>query len=197
LVYYLPADAGGRTTLAITNAKGDTVQTLNGGGAPGLQRVTWNLRMRPAARPPLSPSERRDSVRNELRVTQVADSLIKAGLDSSAVQRVAGQLRGGSGGSAFQRGGGGGGGFGTLQGRGFVDRPGETAAVSQGGGAPGGPDTQRVTQAFRDAGIRGAQGGGGFGGGGAQPGFVEPGEYTVTLKVGDRALTQTLQVIKP
>ena len=197
LVYYLPADAGGRTTLVITNAKGDTVQTLNGGGAPGLQRVSWNLRTRAAARPPLSLSERRDSVRNELRVTQVADSLIKAGLDSSAVQRVAGQLRGGSGGSAFQRGGGGGGGIGTLQRRGFVDRPGETAAVSQGAGAPGGPDTQRVTQAFRDAGIRGAQGGGGFGGGGAQPAFVEPGEYTVTLKVGDRALTQKLQVIKP
>ena len=77
-----------RTTIVITNAKGDTIQTLNGGGAPGLQRVTWNLRARAAARAPLSPSERRDSVRNEQRLAQVSDSLIKAGTDSSVVRRV-------------------------------------------------------------------------------------------------------------
>jgi len=202
LVYYLPTDIGGRTTLVITNAKGDTIQTLNGGGAPGLQRVSWNLRTRPAARPPLSPAERRDSVRNEVRINQVADSLIKAGTDSSVVRRVARQLQGGGGG--FQRGGGGagggaggGGGFGVVQRRGFVERPGETAAVPQSGDAPGGADTQRVTQAFRDAGIRGTQGGFTGGSGVGQPAYVEPGEYTVTLKAGDRILSQTLQVVKP
>lgn len=196
-VYYNPKDAGGRSTIVIQNAKNDTVQVLNGPGAAGLQRLSWNLRTRPAPRAPLSVAEKRDSVRSDQRLTFVGDSLIKAGLDSAVVNRTVRQMRSGQGVQQF---GGGGGNIGGTGRRVWVDRPGESAPIPQrggAGGAPGGEDAQRVLQAFRDAGVRGAQGGGGGGFGGAQPPLVEPGTYTVTLKLGDRTLVQKLVVEKP
>lgn len=194
LVYYLPVDARGRTNIVITSAKGDTVQTLTGPASPGLHRVNWNLRARPAARV-LSPSEVRDSLRNDRLITAVSDSLIKAGTDSALVNRAARQLRGQ--GPQF-------GGFGGGQAqriRGFIERPGESGAGSQqgGGGPPMGEDMQRVLQVFRDRGLRtGGPGGGGGGfGGGNQGDLVPPGEYTVTLKAGDATLTRKVTVLPP
>ncbi|HSL69745.1 MAG TPA: hypothetical protein VK864_05855, partial [Longimicrobiales bacterium] len=92
IVYWLRQRQPGSVRIAITNAKGDTVASLNGPGAPGLQRVTWNLRGRttPLA---LSPSERRDSVRNDARLRSVADSLVAAGTPKEQVDRAIAQLR--------------------------------------------------------------------------------------------------------
>ncbi|HSQ31952.1 MAG TPA: hypothetical protein VLN49_18970, partial [Gemmatimonadaceae bacterium] len=65
--------------IAIVDATGDTVQTLNGPGAPGINRVAWNFNGKPATRPPLGAVQKRDSALQMNRVTFVLDSLDKAG----------------------------------------------------------------------------------------------------------------------
>jgi hypothetical protein len=182
-VYYNPKDVEGRTTLVITTAQGDTVQTLYGSGRPGLHDITWNLRTRRPARGPLSPSEVRDSIRNEARVRFVSDSLIAAGLDSSAVRQAAERLSGDI--SSMRIAGGAG------RGR-FVERPGESPPPAEARTGENPEEVQRAQRAFREAGLRGT---GGFGA--PQPPLAEPGEYTVTLLIGERALTQTLRVEAP
>jgi photosystem II stability/assembly factor-like uncharacterized protein len=208
IAFYNPSPSPG-ARVVITNAKGDTVNVLPAPAAAGLQRVTWNLRPRVVAtRNPLSPSERRDSLNTERRIDVVADSLKKTGKDSTLVNQVVRQLRG-QGGQNQGRGGGGGGNFngggGRGGNRGFIERPGEGAARGQGAGpGAGGPneDLQNIMTMFRDAGVRALPGGGGrgFGGGGGGGGFggsmVEPGDYNVTLIVGDKKQTQKIRVIR-
>ncbi|MEO5510510.1 MAG: hypothetical protein ABIV28_02570 [Longimicrobiales bacterium] len=214
IVFYNPTQTpGGR--IVIQNAKGDTIQSLPAPAAAGIQRVTWNLRPRVVpVRTPLSPSERRDSMQTERRITVVSDSLIKAGKDSALVGRAVAQLRGQGGGQNVggrQGGGGGNPGAGGGARRGFVERPGEAnAGRGQGAGPAGGQaggqneDLQTVLTAFRDAGVRALPtgnraggGGGGGGGGGAAGGMVEPGEYDVTLLLGDKVLKQKIKVERP
>ncbi len=48
--------------FVITSMKGDTLKTLTGRGGAGLHHVTWDLGAKPAAKTPLSPAGRRDSL---------------------------------------------------------------------------------------------------------------------------------------
>jgi len=48
--YYLKSAASGNVTIAIQDAKGQTVRTLNGSRGAGLNRVYWDLRDSPSKR---------------------------------------------------------------------------------------------------------------------------------------------------
>jgi hypothetical protein len=223
ILYYNPA-ATEAVGIVITDARGDTVQTLTGPGRPGLQRVLWNFRARPVPQPPrvLSAAERRDSLITMQRADVVADSLIAAGGNEEVVRRVAGLLKGdvaqlagvafaGGGGAGGAGGGGGAGASGVVAGshqRGWVERPGEGTVPTGGGGGGGGgagggaAELQRVVAAFRLAGVPGVPGaqiggGTGFGAGGAAGAgpLVAAGDYTVHVTSGGRTLSAPLRVI--
>ncbi|MDH5198365.1 MAG: hypothetical protein OEY20_14070, partial [Gemmatimonadota bacterium] len=204
-----------RTQLVITDAKGDTVQTLTGPGGPGVHRVTWNFRGQPPAGDPLSPAQRRDSVRFIARVDQVFDSLVQSGMNETMINRMRDGIKTGDMQGLFSRfGGGGGGRGGPGGGGGFQERPGESAgrargAAAQGEGqeageegaeaaAPGQSQIQEIMRALRPPGSRG----GGFG---LSYGTYNPtrrglgplmatGDYLITLKVGDQTMQQVLRV---
>jgi len=204
--------------IVITDARGDTVRTLNGPATPGVHRVTWDFRGKAAPRAPLTISQRRDSIVQWNRINFVFDSLEKAGTMSKAqLDRIRGMIS--SGNPGFGRGGGGGrGGPG-----GWVARPGEGAVIAggRGGAAAGGEGAQAggeeniqdMLNAFpggmqefqdllRPPGQRGGRGGGGFGalfgfGGGGRVGqaaVVNTGDYLVTLQIGGRTYKQVLRV---
>jgi photosystem II stability/assembly factor-like uncharacterized protein len=177
-----------RTTVVITDAKGDTVRTIQGPGGPGLHRVTWNFQGRPPAPVALSPSQKRDSVWLVARINFVFDSLTKAGTNVPMLGPIKDALLAGDVQGLAQRfgfgggGGGGGGGAGAFTAARFVERPGETtprapgaaagpaAAQQQEGGESGesAPDPSFLGQLgnlLRRPGQGG--GGGGFGGFGA------------------------------
>jgi photosystem II stability/assembly factor-like uncharacterized protein len=48
--YYLKSAASGAVTIAIQDAKGQTIRTLNGEQSPGLHRIYWDLRDTPSKR---------------------------------------------------------------------------------------------------------------------------------------------------
>ncbi len=48
--YYLKSPAGGQINIAIQDAKGQTIRTLEGPGTPGVHRVYWDLRDTPSTR---------------------------------------------------------------------------------------------------------------------------------------------------
>ena len=75
--------------IAIVDATGDTIQTLNGPGAAGINRIAWNYNGKPAARPALGAVQKRDSALQMNRITFVLDSLDKAG----ANQTMTGMMR--------------------------------------------------------------------------------------------------------
>jgi len=201
--------------IIITDAKGDTIRTLNGPAGPGLHRVTWDFRGR-AARNALSPSQLRDSAVSARRANFVFDSLEKAGtMPKPQLDRLRQMVLGGEVG-AFGRGGGGGGGRGGAGGA-WVARPGEGSIVGAGGrggqaqgeGAqaaggeqnpldalnafPGGmQDLQELLRVPGQAGGRGGRGGG-FGRG-AQAPVVNTGDYLVTLNVGGKTYKKVLRV---
>jgi hypothetical protein len=52
IAYYRKAAAEGDVKIAISDYSGRVVRTLDGTGTAGLNRVQWNLRGTPAARPP-------------------------------------------------------------------------------------------------------------------------------------------------
>jgi hypothetical protein len=207
--------------IVITDARGDTVRTLNGPMTAGLHRVTWDFRGKAAPRAPLSISQRRDSIVQANRMNFVFDSLEKAGtMPKAQLDRIRQMIA--SGNPGFGRGGGGGGRGGA--GGGWVARPGEGAFVgagarggaAQGEGGQGGEENiQDMLAAFpggaqefgdllRPPGQRGGRGGGGgfgnlfgFGGGGRGAGqapVVNTGDYLVTLTVGGRTYKQVLRV---
>jgi photosystem II stability/assembly factor-like uncharacterized protein len=178
LWYHVAEGAPGQARLVIQDAAGDTLRTLTGPARAGLHQVVWDMRGPRAAAPPppLSPSQRRDSVNQAVRVARALDSLEKAGAVPApmlAMIRTAAQtgqppaqmmaMLGGGGG--FGGGFGGGGGAG-----GFAERPGETTPVPSfptGGAAAGG-------RGGAGGGGRGGAGGGGRGGaGGAGAGPAE------------------------
>jgi hypothetical protein len=176
--YRLGAGApAGAVRIAISNAAGDTIATLNGAGGPGLHTVLWNYQgRRPTvvAAAQLSPSERRDSILRVARAPGVLDSLKKANYDTIAINRarqliaaVGNPAAAGGGGG---RGGGGGGGRGggtcerpLTQWDPFCARPGEGAAGAGGRGAGGGGGGGRAGAAA-DTTAEAAFGGGGRGG---------------------------------
>jgi hypothetical protein len=206
-----------RVQIVVTDAKGDTVRTIDGPGSTGLHQVVWDFRGAPAPSKPLSPAERRDSLKFIARVDQVFDSLVKAGMNQAMLDRLRQSIKSGNTQDLFRRfgggGGGGRGGFGAPQG--FQERPGESTAgaagraAAQGEGAqaggeegaeamPGQSQMREILQALRPAGSRGGGFGMSFGlynpgrrGGGS---LVETGDYLVTLTVGGETMRQTLRV---
>ena len=203
-----PGRNAAQVEITITDADGEVVQTLNGPAGAGLHTVTWNLRRATEPEPQtLSPSERRDSIMMAERAKVVADSLVEAGWEEEPLRAQLGIFTGegnpqqvfrfGGGGGGFRGGGGGGG-----NPEAFAERPGESPARAAGGGGGGGRQGANFNQLRELAElIRPGMGMGGFfgrgrggGGGGGQAGPVEPGSYTVTVKIGERTLTHTLVV---
>jgi len=205
-----------RAEVVITDAGGDTVQTLTGPGGPGVHRVTWNFRGRAAAdTQPLSPAQRRDSVRFIARVDQVFDSLVASGMNETMVNRMREGIKTGDMQSMFRRFGGGGGRPGGGGGDRWADRPGESSGPARGAAAqgegqqageeggeaamPGQSQMQDILRALRPPGSRGGRFSMNYGtyspmrrGGGGS--LVATGDYLVTLKVGDQTLQQVLRV---
>src|SRR5258708_31813432 len=79
VITYRLAKQQGPVRVVVTDAAGDTIQSLNGPGAVGINRVAWSYNGKPAARPPLGAVQRRDSALQMQRITFVLDSLEKAG----------------------------------------------------------------------------------------------------------------------
>jgi len=194
--YWLADAPDDDVEFTIQDSDGTEIQTLTGSKRAGLNTATWNLRGRSTPLPK-SPSEVRDSIAIENRLTFVVDSLAEAGTDRDELDRLVEQLHQASpaGGGGFGRGGA------AAISATFVERPAEGRPTSGGGGRGAGEPSlqQQVTQL-----VRGTQSGRGrrFGGGGgglfpsrsdpAAP--VEPGTYTVIMKIGDQTFTQSLTV---
>nr|MCU0619812.1 hypothetical protein [Gemmatimonadaceae bacterium] len=184
---------GKRVSIVITDAAGDTVRTLAGPGSFGMHRVQWDMRGRRPAAKPLSPAERRDSIRNAVRMVAIFDSLAKEPtIDSVAlksareamlsgrVEELLGAFMGGGGGGAAQP-------AGIPR---WVERPGEGAAR---GAAPAPGANQgamgQIFQAFR--GMEGNLFRPGRGGGGP---LVKAGDYLATFTYGTETQKQLLRV---
>ncbi len=213
---------GPQASVLITDVAGDTIATLSGPASPGLHKVTWNFRGRPApVTTTLSRSQVRDSTNVARRVNAILDSVVAAGsLSRAAADSLKTSMLGGgtAGGGRGGRGGGGGRG---AEPQGWVARPGEGDVVSgrggRGGGTsvydrfPGGADALAALLrprgappftgrgggagevAMRLSALTGGGGGrGGFGGGGGS--VMPPGDYLVTLTVGGQSYRQKLRV---
>ncbi|HMC55581.1 MAG TPA: hypothetical protein VKH19_10445 [Gemmatimonadaceae bacterium] len=188
IVYRLASATRDTVRVIITDARGDTVRTLNGPNRAGVHHVTWDLRGRPA-RVTLSPSQRRDSLAQARRLDFVIDSLTKAGtVPAPVLERLRSLATNPAG--FFGGGGGGGGGGNPAQltarlGPGGVwnARPGEGNIVGAGGRASGG-------------GGGAGGGGGGGGGGGAQggEGGGDPQEIANAFPGGFEEIRELLRV---
>jgi len=215
--YWVGQDMNGdEAQILVTNARGQVLDSLTGPAERGIHRVYWNFRgVQPPALP-LSPSQRRDSVNIERRLAQVTDSLVRAGTPRVRVDSAVSLLRGGGGGFAFGRGGRGG--RGGAQAGAFEERPAETSprggggggrggrgGAGRGGAGGGGDSPQQLAQAIaglvRPGGGGRGRGRGGFGNlfpsGDTEPApLVDPGQYSVTLKIAGHVMTQQLEVIR-
>ena len=87
-ITYRLATRQAQMRLAILDATGDTIQTLNGPGAPGVNRVAWGFQGKAVPRPVLSAAQRRDSSLQMQRITHVLDSLQTAGTNPMALGMV-------------------------------------------------------------------------------------------------------------
>ena len=217
-ISYRITQAGSPARISIVNAVGDTVSTITGPGGVGLHTVTWNYAIagRPAARAPLSPSEKRDSILRAVRMPQVLDSLTKAKYDSTALALARQLLNPPAGGQNF-RGGGGGGGRGAqgpcerplTQWDPFCARPAEAAPRPAGGaGGPNLAELQQRAQQMQNAASNPAvrkvfeliglpvpaQGGRGFGGLGGGGSSATTGDYGVVLQIGNTIQKAILRV---
>ncbi|MEK7401129.1 MAG: hypothetical protein AABZ80_02080, partial [Gemmatimonadota bacterium] len=145
IAYRLAERAPGQVRVIIQDAAGDTLASLPGGTAPGINRVTWNYRGKNPPSPALSPAGKRDSAITMRRMMNTLDSLEKAGsVPKMILDRVRTSMSQGP--AAMQEmttqfaavfGGGP-----ALAGARFNERAGETpatASVSAGGAAPVGP----------------------------------------------------------
>jgi len=183
------AARGPQVEIVVTNAAGDTVNTLQGPATAGIHTVTWNFRgSQPEAAEP-SPYEKQEREQIAARAKVVADSLIEAGWDENMVRRATGAFTGETGTQSLMRSFGGGG-RGERDPEEFQERPAEQTGESRGGGysemrevgeliMPG-ESTRSLMRRFR--------------GGGGQAPLMGPGTYTLTLKGGDRTYTQVLTV---
>ena len=71
--------------IAIVDATGDTIQSINAPGNPGMNRVAWAFQGRPAPRAALSAAQRRDSTLQMQRIVFVMDSLQAAGMNPAVL----------------------------------------------------------------------------------------------------------------
>jgi photosystem II stability/assembly factor-like uncharacterized protein len=193
--YWLGEAPGEDVEIVIQDAEGNELTTINGSNRSGLNTAVWN--MRTAATPlPRSPSEVRDSIAIEKRLAFVADSLAEAGTDREELDGVVEQLRETSSSQGFGGFGGGGGAPSTA----FQERPAE-GRPSGGARAQGGGGEESLQQLITRL-VRGTPSGRGrrFRGGGlfparSEPGtMVDPGDYTVIMRIGERTFTQLLRV---
>jgi len=188
-----PGMRGAQVEVTITGADGQVFRKLMGPARAGLNTVLWNLRGETPAAAETSPYEKKEQARITARAKVVADSLKEAGWDAQMLDRMLGIVTGQTGREqafAMFSGGFGGG----RNPEAFRDRPGETAP----GAAAGGMDYGKMREI---ADLVNPGGGLGalfrrFGGSGGQAPVAEPGNYTVTLKVGDRTWSQPLKVVR-
>jgi hypothetical protein len=136
----------GPARVAILGPMGDTLRAFpNAPATPGVHRLLWDMRGRPAARA-LSPAERRDSIENVRKTAAAIDSLVgEKVIPQQMADRIKQGLTGGP--QALQQlmsGFGGGGGGGGAGARGtvapvgmprFAERPAESAGNARGRGA--------------------------------------------------------------
>jgi photosystem II stability/assembly factor-like uncharacterized protein len=208
IVYRLTGgDQRTRPDVVITDVTGDTIQTIQGTGGPGIHRVYWNFRGQTPPAPELSPSARRDSIRNVQRIEHVFDSLAQdGGIPEMMLTRMKDQMLSGDTRSMF-RAFGSGGGRGQQQGTGFQERPAESQPRQAGtgggqarggqagapGGAMGGIDRglmMLIMRAVRQPGQRGF----GRSGGAGQAPLVGTGDFLVTITVDGIPMSQVLRV---
>ena len=193
--YWLAEMSDEDVEILIQDPSGDTIQTLTGSKRKGLNTANWNLRGQSVTLP-RSPSEVRDSIATEKRLAFVVDSLTQAGTDQEELDEALEALRDPAQGGGFRFGGGGG--AAPVSDR-WVERPAEGRPT--GGSGPGGePSLEQTILRL----VRGDTGGGRrrfFGGGrGLFPTrsesaeMVEPGTYTVILKIGEDTFSQPLRV---
>jgi hypothetical protein len=213
-ITYRLAKQQGPVRVVITDAAGDTIQSLNGPGAAGINRVAWAFGGKPAPRPPLGTVQKRDSALQMQRINFVLDSLEKAGTNAQMITMVRGLATTGDLTPLMAMFGGGRGpaGFGAPPP--WSARPGEGAPSGGGrGGAPGGAGGALDPTAFQSQLAlftipgRPAPTGGfgglsflqtlgfaqmGFGGGGAAE--VAPGDYLVSITAGGKTVKQRVHV---
>ncbi|HSA57174.1 MAG TPA: hypothetical protein VLE53_15790 [Gemmatimonadaceae bacterium] len=176
-ITYRLANRQAQLRLAVLDAKGDTIQTLNAPGNPGVNRVAWPFTGRAAARPALSAAQRRDSTLQMQRVMFVLDSLQQAGGNAMALGMLrqlatTGDLTPLM--MAFGGGGGGRGGSGFGPPPPWNPRPGEQGMAGGGrGGAPGAGRAGGAPGAAGAAPGTGRAGGAAPGGGGAGGGALD------------------------
>ncbi len=210
--YLVNGSTGGQAHVTVFDVSGDTVASLTGSAANGLQDVTWNFRRTPVPAAPQAqtPAERRDSILALQRVDFVFDSLHKAAWSSDALDRVRKWLTDQQNAGARGRGRGGFGGGGRGRGANpdvWQERPGESFAARGGRGGFGGGRGRGgydVSAAGADSALaqvvvglipqpagRGRGGFGGFGGGNLT---VDAGDYLVTVKVGTHEAKTVVRV---
>jgi hypothetical protein len=212
IVYRLAERAQpGQVKVIIQDAAGDTLASLPGGTALGINRVTWNFRGKNPPTPALSPAGVRDSILGVRLAMKTLDSLEKEGtVPKMITDRVRAAITQGPGamqemvtGFMVAFGGAPGGGVGAGR---FNERPGETAPVAPGalgGGAPAAasqgegaaaaaPSQNQLMDLFRALG--GPGGRLNFFGGGAPASLVGAGDYLVTLSVNGQTQKQVLRV---
>jgi hypothetical protein len=123
--------------IAILDATGDTIQTVNAPGNPGINRVAWGFQGKPAPRAALSAAQKRDSALQMQRIVFVLDSLQAAEANQMMLGVVRNLATTGDLTPLMALFGGGGGG--TTAGFGpppsFNPRPGEQSVAGRGGAA--------------------------------------------------------------
>jgi hypothetical protein len=207
IAYRLTTRSNAPVRVVIQDVTGDTLRTLNGSSGLGLHKVVWDFRGRTPPAPPLSPSQRRDSIQLAQRRAFVFDSLGKSGMDTVALGRFRRLLEGGdmqqmmqAFASAFS--GAAAGPTPIYQGDRFNARPGEQAAPARGGGAGamGGMAAQAgITDpnlAFQIVQLITPPGQNPFTLFATRPQAptVDPGDYLVSISVGGQTLRQRLRV---
>jgi len=207
IVYRLTSgEPRSRTQIVVTDVKGDTLQTLQGPGGPGIHRVNWSFQgARPPAEP-LSPSQRRDSIANVRKLESVFDSLKAEGMEERILDRVKERYLSGNTQELFQMFGGGGGRG--AQASGFQERPGESQPAGAGrrpgaaapagppaqAGGPGGRASEQETMQEIMTAVRRAMGRGFGGGGRGGAPIVNTGDFLVSITVGDETMSRVLRV---
>jgi hypothetical protein len=180
-----------RAEITVTDSEGEVIRTVRGSASAGINKVTWNFRGERPPRSEMSPSQRKEAEHLAARAKQVTDSLVEAGWDEAMVGRITGLFTGETDPQAMMRAFMGGG-AGSGDPEAFRERPGE----GRGGGMAGFGNFSQI-RTLADLMMPGA----GmqtlmrrfFGGGGQAP-LMEPGVYTITLKLGDQTFTQILTV---
>jgi len=189
----------GPVRAAVLGPLGDTLRAFpDAPSTPGVHRLLWDMRGRPAART-LSPAERRDSVENVRRTIAAIDSLVtEQVLPAAAAARIKRGLTGGpeamaelmsafGGGSG--RGAGGAGPRGTVTPVGmprYAERPAESGGAGARGAGAARRDSARVASAGADTTRRG----------GVQTGQGEGTAGEASAQIDQGVLSQALQAVR-